>query len=88
MKLLSGNSREAQDVGKAVRAHVHQLHTTYGMTYLVANSALCSVGLWQRWRWWLAAMCLVVGGVSLVSSSPSLSRYAKTQTLMLGPDTQ
>lgn len=42
MKPLSGNSREAQDVGKAVRTHVHQLQTTYSMTYLVANSALYS----------------------------------------------
>jgi hypothetical protein len=48
MKPLSGNSREAQDVGKTVRAHVHQLHTTYGMTYLVANSALYTVRAQRR----------------------------------------
>ncbi len=40
MKPLSGNSRDAQDVGEAVRAHMHQLQTTYSMTYLVADSAL------------------------------------------------
>jgi transposase len=40
MKPLSGNSREAQDFGEAVRTPVHQWQTTYGMTYLVADSAL------------------------------------------------
>jgi transposase len=42
MKPLSGNSRDAQDFGAAVRAHVHQLQTTHGMTDLVADSALDS----------------------------------------------
>jgi transposase len=42
MKPLSGNSSDAQDFGEAVRTHVHQLQTTYGMTYLVADSALYS----------------------------------------------
>jgi hypothetical protein len=37
MQPLSGNSRDSQDVGEAVRAHVHQLQITYGMTYLVAD---------------------------------------------------
>ena len=40
MKPLSGNSSDAQDFGEVVRTHVHQLQTTYGMTYLVADSAL------------------------------------------------
>jgi hypothetical protein len=40
MKPLRGHSREAQDVGEAVRAHVQPLHTTDGLTYLVADSAL------------------------------------------------
>ena len=48
MKPHSGSSREAQDVGKTVRAHVHQLHTTYGMTYLVANSVLYSEANFQK----------------------------------------
>src|SRR5215510_9279734 len=42
MKPLSGTSSAAQDFGEAVRAHMHQLQTTYGMTYLVADSALYS----------------------------------------------
>jgi transposase len=48
MKPLSGNSRDAQDFGAAVRAHVHQLQTTYGMTDLVADSALDSEANLQK----------------------------------------
>jgi len=42
MKPLSGNSSDTQDFGEAVRLHVQQLQTTYGLTYLVADSALYS----------------------------------------------
>jgi transposase len=42
MKPLSGNSSDAQEFGEIVRAHVDQLQTTYGMRYLVADSALYS----------------------------------------------
>lgn len=48
MKPLSGNSSDAQDFGEAVRAHMQQLHTTYGMTYLVADSALYSEANLQK----------------------------------------
>lgn len=40
MKPLSGNSSDAHSFGELVRTHLNQLHTTYGMTYLVADSAL------------------------------------------------
>lgn len=40
MTPLSGKSRDADDFGEAVRAHMQQLQTTYGLTSLVANSAL------------------------------------------------
>jgi transposase len=40
MQPRSGTSRETQDVGEAVRLHVQQLQTTYGLTSLVADSAL------------------------------------------------
>jgi transposase len=40
MKPLSGHSSDTQDFGEAVRLHVHQLQTTYGLTYLVADRAL------------------------------------------------
>ena len=42
MKPLSGNSSEAQAFGQVLRAHIDQLHTTYGATYLVADRALYS----------------------------------------------
>jgi transposase len=40
MQPLSGNSSDTHGFGQAVRLHVHQLHTTYGLTYLVADRAL------------------------------------------------
>jgi transposase len=42
MKPLSGNSSDAQEFGQVIRAHIDQLHPTYGATYLVADSALYS----------------------------------------------
>ena len=48
MKPLSGNSSDAQHFGEVVRTHVQQLQTTYGMTYLVADSALYSEANLQK----------------------------------------
>jgi len=48
MKPLSGNSSDAQDFGEVVRAHVQQLHITYGLTCLVADSALYSEANLQK----------------------------------------
>lgn len=42
MKPLSGNSSDAQEFGQVIREHIEQLQTTYGTTYLVADSALYS----------------------------------------------
>jgi transposase len=42
MQPLSGNSSDPHGFGEAVRLHVNQLQTTYGLTYLVADSALYS----------------------------------------------
>jgi Concanavalin A-like lectin/glucanases superfamily len=42
MKPLSGNSRDPQAFGQVIHAHINQLQTTYGATYLVADSALDS----------------------------------------------
>jgi transposase len=42
MKPLSGNSSDAKDFGQTVSDHIEQLQTTYGTTYLVADSALYS----------------------------------------------
>jgi transposase len=40
MKPLSGNSSDAQEFGQVIQDHLAQRHTTYGATYLVADSAL------------------------------------------------
>jgi transposase len=40
MQPLSGNSSDAKTFGQVVRDHLTQRHTTYGTTYLVADSAL------------------------------------------------
>jgi transposase len=40
MKPLSGNSSDVQNFGQIVTEHIKQLQTTYGTTYLVADSAL------------------------------------------------
>ena len=48
MKPLSGNSSAAQEFGQVIRDHIAQLHTTYGSTYLVADSALYSADNLQK----------------------------------------
>ena len=48
MQPLRGNSSAAQDFGEVIRTHVQQLHLTYGMTYLVADSALYSAANLQK----------------------------------------
>jgi transposase len=40
MKPLNGHGSDAQEFGPVIRAHIEPLHTTYGATYLVADSAL------------------------------------------------
>jgi hypothetical protein len=40
MQPLRGNSSEAQDFGEVIGPHVQPLHTTDGMHYLGADSAL------------------------------------------------
>jgi len=40
MKPLSGNSSDAHDFGQVITDHIAQLQITYGMTFLVADSAL------------------------------------------------
>jgi transposase len=48
MKPLSGNSSDAQGLGQVIREHIDQLQTTYGTTYLVADSALYSAENLQK----------------------------------------
>jgi transposase len=42
MQPLNGNSSDAQEFGQVIKEHIAQLQTTYGLTYLVADSALYS----------------------------------------------
>jgi len=42
MQPLSGNSSDAREFGQVIKEHMAQLQTTYGLTYLVADSALYS----------------------------------------------
>ena len=48
MKPLSGHTSDASDFGQIVGSHIAQLHTTYGTTYLVADSALYRVENLQK----------------------------------------
>ena len=48
MQPLSGNSSDTTDFGQIVREHITQLRTTYGTTYLVADSALYSAENLQK----------------------------------------
>lgn len=48
MKPLSGNSSDVKEFGQVVSEHIAQLQTTYGTTYLVADSALYSEANLQR----------------------------------------
>jgi transposase len=45
---LSGNSHDGTVFGQGVSDHMAQLHTTYGATYLVADSALSSADNLQK----------------------------------------
>jgi transposase len=48
MQPLSGNSSDAQEFGQVIQEHLAQLQTTYGLTYLVADSALYSADNLQK----------------------------------------
>src|SRR5919201_3301687 len=48
MKPLSGNSSDAHDFGHIITDHMAQLQTTYGTTFLVADSALYSAENLQK----------------------------------------
>ena len=48
MKPLNGNSSDAHDFGQIITDHLAQLQTTYGTTFLVADSALYSAENLQR----------------------------------------
>jgi transposase len=48
MQPLSGNSSDAQECGQVIKEHITQLQATYGLTSLVAESALYSADNLQK----------------------------------------
>jgi transposase len=48
MQPLSGNSHDGTVFGQVISDHIAQLHTTYGATYLVADSALYNADNLQK----------------------------------------
>jgi transposase len=78
MKPLSGNSSDPQEFGQVIQAHVNQLQTTYGATYLVADSALYSEGnldtLAQTALKWITRVPATVrdAQVALAQADPSV----------------
>jgi transposase len=48
MQPLSGNSSDTHEFGQVVKDHIAQLQTTYGTTYLVADSALYTADNLQK----------------------------------------
>src|SRR5262249_36653109 len=48
MQPLSGNSSDAHEFGQVIKEHLAPLQTTYGLTYLVADSALYSADNLQK----------------------------------------
>jgi hypothetical protein len=78
MKPLSGNSSDAHDFGQLITDHMAQLQTTYGMTFLVADSALYSAENLQK----LAATRL-----KWITRVPATLREAQAVLAQVDPQT-
>jgi transposase len=78
MKPLSGNSSDAQDFGKIIKAYVAQLQITYGTTFLVADSALYSAENLQK---------LADTGTKWITRVPATLREAQTVLAQANPQT-
>jgi transposase len=76
MKPLSGNTSDASDFGQVVTQHIAQLHTTYGTTYLVADSALYSAENLQK---------LAHTGSKWISRVPATLTEAQTALAQASP---
>jgi transposase len=67
MKPLCGNRSDAQEFGQVIRDRMAPLHTTYGATYLVADSALYSADTLQKLAEtqlkWITRFPATLGGV-------------------------
>jgi transposase len=78
MQPLSGNSSDVTDFGQVVREHIAQLRTTYGTTYLVADSALYSADNLQK---------LAEARVKWITRVPATLREAQVALAQADPQT-
>jgi transposase len=78
MKPLSGNSSDVQDFGQVVTEPIQQLQTTYGTTYLVADSALYSAENLQK---------LGETGITWITRVPATVTEAQEVLAHANPDT-
>jgi len=78
-KPLSGHRRDAQDVGEAVRASMHQWQTTSGLTSLVADSALSRAA--NRQKLAQSHMQWITRVPATVSAAPTVRAQANPQSL-------
>ena len=78
MKPLSGNTSDVRDFGQVVTEHMRQLQTTYGTTYLVADSALYSEENLQQ---------LAVTGTTWITRVPATLTEAQTALEHAIPET-
>ena len=78
MKPLSGNSSDAHDFGQVITDHIAQLQITYGMTFLVADSALYSAENLQK---------LADTNLKWITRVPATLREAQTILAQADPQT-
>jgi transposase len=78
MKPLSGNTSDASDFGHVITEHIAQLHTPYGTTYLVADSALYSEENLQK---------LAQTGSAWITRVPATLTAAHTALAQATPET-
>ena len=84
MKPLSGNSSDPQAFGQVIHAYINQSQTTYGATYLVADSVLYSEAnldkLAQTAIKWITRVPATVrdAQVSLAHADPSAAGSSST----------
>lgn len=78
MKPLNGNSSDAHDFGQVLTDHIAQLQLTYGMTFLVADSALYSAENLQK---------LADTNLKWITRVPATLREAQTILAQADPQT-
>jgi transposase len=78
MKPLSGNRSDGREFGHIIQEHIAQLQTTYGATYLVADSALYSETNLQQ---------LATTPIKWISRVPTTVSEAQTAVAQANPQT-